>query len=125
MSTAIAGTASSSSAKASGPCRGPWLCSGEPLEYYPLYNLSVPDDEGSAMSICLHPCPSGPRGLQAAVLGQDSARHRRFRSVASDCNLGFRGGALHWYSNGPAMEPDEAMCELSAKWARIWSGGTQ
>ncbi len=32
------------------------------------------------------------QGLQAAVLGQDSACHHRFRSEASDWNLGFRGG---------------------------------
>ena len=30
-----------------------------------------------------------------AVLGQDSACHRRFRSESSDWNLGFPGGALH------------------------------
>ena len=37
--------------------------------------------------------------------GQDVARHRRFRSEASDWNLGFRGGALHSCSERSAVEP--------------------
>ena len=36
--------------------------------------------------------PLPPPALQVAVLGQDSVRHRRLRSEASDWNLGFRGG---------------------------------
>ena len=59
------------------------------------------------MSICPHPGPSGPQGHQAAVLMQDLARHRRFQSEASDCNLGFRGGALHSCLESSAMEPGE------------------
>ena len=77
------------------------------------------------MSIGPTSAQAARQGLQTAVLGQDSARHRRFRSVASDCNLGFPGAALHWYSKIPAMEPDEAIWEMSAKWARIWSGSSQ
>ncbi len=37
------------------------------------------------------PAQAARQGLQAVVLGQDSARHRRFRSEASDWNLGLRG----------------------------------
>ena len=33
------------------------------------------------------------------------ARHRRLRSVASDWNLGFRGGALHSCWESSAVEP--------------------
>ncbi len=36
----------SAPAKASRPLGHPWLVNGEPREYYPLYNLSVPADEG-------------------------------------------------------------------------------
>ncbi len=48
-------------------------------------------------------------GLQAAILGHDSACHRRVRSKASDLNLGFRGGALHSCSppDSSAVEPGE------------------
>ena len=34
------------------------------------------------------PAQAARQGLQAAVLGQDSAGHRRFRSEANDWNLG-------------------------------------
>ena len=44
-------------------------------------------------------------GLQAAVFGQDSACHRRFRTEASDWNSGFRRGALHSCSESSAVEP--------------------
>ena len=39
-----------------------------------------------------------PQDLQAAVLGQNCACHRRFRTEASDWDLGFGGGALHSWS---------------------------
>ncbi len=55
------------------------------------------------MSICPHPCQAVRQSLKAAVLGQDSACHRRFRSEASDWNLGFRGGVmlvLEWPGGG-------------------------
>ena len=37
------------------------------------------------------PAQAARQGLQAAVLRQDSACHRRFQSEASDWNLGFEG----------------------------------
>ncbi len=47
------------------------------------------------------------RGLLATVLGQDSACHRRFRTEASDWNVGFLGEALHSRSESSAVEPGE------------------
>lgn len=57
------------------------------------------------MSICPIPAEADRHGLQAAVLRQDSACHRRFRTEANDRNLGFRRGALHSCSEGSAVEP--------------------
>ncbi len=45
------------------------------------------------------------QGLQAVVLGQDSACHRRFPTEASDWNLGFEEWALYWCSKCSAVEP--------------------
>ena len=57
------------------------------------------------MSICPYtPSQAARKGLQAAVLGQDSACDRRFRTEASDWNLGFRGA-----------------CNTRARKARQWS----
>ncbi len=47
------------------------------------------------------------QGLQAAVLGQDSALDRRFRSKTSGLELGLSGGALHSCSESSAVEPGE------------------
>ena len=54
------------------------------------------------------PTRAARQGLHAAVLGQDSVCHRRFRIEASDCNLGFRARALHSWSERSAVEPGEA-----------------
>ncbi len=58
------------------------------------------------MSICPTPAQAARQDLQAAVFGQDSASHRRFRSEAS-WNLDFRGEALHSSSESSAVEPGE------------------
>lgn len=53
------------------------------------------------------PAQAARHGLQTAFLGRDSARRCRFRSEASECNLRFGGGALHSWSENPAVEPGE------------------
>ncbi len=59
------------------------------------------------MSICPTPAQVARQGLQAPGLGQDSACQRRFRSEASDWNLGSPRGALHSSSESSVVEPGE------------------
>ena len=55
------------------------------------------------------------QGLQAAVLGQDSACHLRFRSKPSDWNLGFRGGRYTRARKARRWSRAKIKWELSAK----------
>ena len=55
-------------AKASRSWGHPWLASGEPLEYYPLYNLSVPADERPSIRGWANPTKINP---------EDPVRHQR------------------------------------------------
>ena len=61
----------------------------------------------------LTPAQAARQCHQAAVLGPAAAGHRRFRSKASDWNLGFRGGALHSCSASSAVNPGEVKWEMS------------
>ncbi len=53
------------------------------------------------------PTQAAKWGLQAADLGQRSTCHRRFWPEATDCNLGFREGALPSCYERSAVEPGQ------------------
>ena len=72
-------------------------------------------DEGSAMSICPIPAEADRQGLQAAVLRQDSACHRRFRTEASDRNFGFRGARYTLAQKSRRWSRAKAKWEMSAE----------
>ncbi len=64
------------------------------------------------MSICPHPCPSGPTGPTGHRFGAGLGLSASIPVRSKRLELGFSAGALHLCSESSAVEPGEGPWEM-------------